>query len=172
MAFSVSTKRSPALTGPGQYLKGRLRLCVTESCCVAQLLLPGTRINMCTTTPGLGNFHDVILCFHLCASMMIALTDFKFFVFVAAVVLFWGFLLLILLFVVVLDVAFCLFVLRTHGRSGWKPLNCETWKEEWREGSNLQTFQSLVCCSLSVVKAPAKPGSFPDDFLGAHSKSS
>lgn len=39
-----------------------------------------------------------------------------------------------------------------------------------REGSNLQTFQSRVRCSLSVVKAPAKPVSFPNDFLGAHSR--
>lgn len=64
---------------------------------------------MCAATSGLGNFHDIVLCFHLCASMTIALTDFKFFCFCCCCCAFWGFLLLLLLFVVA-DVAFCLSV--------------------------------------------------------------
>lgn len=77
---------------------------------------------MCAATSGLGNFHDIVLCFHLCASMTIALTDFKFFVFVA-VVLLGGFCCYYCFLLSRMWLSVCLSVLRTNGRSGWKPLN-------------------------------------------------
>lgn len=59
---------------------------------------------MCAATSGLGNFHDIVLCFHLCASMTIALTDFKF---LLLLLCFFGVFVVIIAFVVVADVAFC-----------------------------------------------------------------